>query len=316
MNSIVKAMRWIIAVPVAFFISTVCVKILMFFASLRPDLGHLTAVFGGQIIGGAAFGSTGVLLAPSHKKLAWILFSALGAVIAAVYFAKFRDFYGAAASLIYICSVSLSAYWIYENSDESIHVSPQADRSAHPLGSMENPVKCHDPAGERHYLERLRDTQDFKSVSYKRIGSVSAPGSSNLLDRYEVVTSRMQTSTIFFDMYHKRHVEMQPVPGFLLFNTLAGNPTISPPTGDASLRELGKIGKLVRRCVPRDFAALRQILGRHISDEQCADILSFAFIRYGLSGNTTREDATKSLMIRTGLSEQEATAVYTFMLGE
>jgi len=315
-NLVVKVMRWIIAVPAALFIATVVAKILIFVASLRPDLGHLTAVFGSQIIGGAAFGSVGVLIAPSHKKFAWILFSALGVVTAIIYFAKFSDFYGAAAALIYICSVSLSAYYAYENSDEPIQISPRVDRSKYPLGSMENPVKCHDPSGERHYLERLRDTQDFKAVSYKRIGSISAPGFSNLLDKYEVLTSRMQTSTIFFDMYHKRHIEMQPVPGFLIFNTLAGNPTISPPTERTSLRQLGKIGKLVHQCVPRDFSALRKILGKPLTDEQCSDILSFAFIRYGLSGNTTREAATKSLMIKTGLSEQEATAVYTFMLGE
>jgi len=316
MPPIIKALRWIVAVPAAYFVSTVIAKALMFVATLRPDLGHLTAIFGGQLCAGAAFGAAGVLIAPNQKRFAWILFTILGVIIGAFYFAKFSDLLGAFATVVYISSVALSGYYVYENSDEPTSTK-LADRDPDaPLGSIENPVKCHDPSGERHYLDRLRDKKNFKGITYKRAGSISATSSKNLLDRYEISTSDGESHTIFFDMYHKKHVEMRPVPGFLIFNTLAGNPTIPVRTESTSLNQLTKIAKLVKKCVHRDFSSLRQIIDKPLSDDQCSEILSFAFVRYALAGNTSREAATKSLMVKTGLNENQASAVYTYMLGE
>lgn len=91
-----------------------------------------------------------------------------------------------------------------------------AAASAHPLGSKENPVRAQGPAGQRAYLSRLR-CSDTSRPAFGRIGSAGLSPYDNIVDIYEVTCSDGATperSEIWMDMYHRGHVEMEPVPGY------------------------------------------------------------------------------------------------------
>ncbi len=92
----------------------------------------------------------------------------------------------------------------------------KAEIDKHPLGSIENPVLAHGPAGEQAYFARLRcpeGTQPF----FERGGSVmerSPYGS--IMDVYEVVCDSPPKYAVFIDMYHPGYVELRPIPGFTI----------------------------------------------------------------------------------------------------
>ena len=89
-----------------------------------------------------------------------------------------------------------------------------AAAEAHPLGSIENPVRVGGPEGERAYLHRLRCSDG----GVPRIGGRSQGG----VDTFGTVTGLYRLdcgagpAQIFFDMYHEEHVENRAPPGFTI----------------------------------------------------------------------------------------------------
>ncbi|RZJ41579.1 MAG: hypothetical protein EON86_09900 [Brevundimonas sp.] len=96
----------------------------------------------------------------------------------------------------------------------------RSDRTAagltgHPLGSQQNPIRVHFPAGERAYLARLR-CADQRAPQVERIGSFGMGPYGMIIDGYDVRCpgSTPATSTLYLDMYHPDHVETAAPPGF------------------------------------------------------------------------------------------------------
>jgi hypothetical protein len=101
-----------------------------------------------------------------------------------------------------------------------------------PLGSFETPVRCDMPSGEREYLRRLRCPDGAPPEIHGRASYGRGPYG-NVLDGYEVECSGRGKQHIFMDMYHRRHREMESVPGFTLLPDLparaaAGCPPVVP----------------------------------------------------------------------------------------
>lgn len=92
-----------------------------------------------------------------------------------------------------------------------------ADLSA-PLGSKKNPVRCFMPGGEREYLRRLR-CPDGKPPVFNRMGSFGSGPYGTIIDGYKVECASTPAATVFMDMYHKKFMELKPVPGFKIDNT-------------------------------------------------------------------------------------------------
>ncbi len=89
-----------------------------------------------------------------------------------------------------------------------------ADADAHPLGTLENPVRVGGPDGERAYLARLRCADGAAPrVGNRREAGAGAFGS--IVAAYEVVCGA-SAGRIVFDMYHEEHVENRAPPGFTL----------------------------------------------------------------------------------------------------
>jgi hypothetical protein len=89
-----------------------------------------------------------------------------------------------------------------------------AAADAHPLGTVENPVRVGGPAGERAYLARLRCPDGAAPrIGARREVGVGAFGS--IVAAYEVICGEAGTP-ILFDMYHEEHVETRAPAGFTL----------------------------------------------------------------------------------------------------
>ena len=89
-----------------------------------------------------------------------------------------------------------------------------AAADAHPLGTMENPVRVGGPEGEHAYLGRLRCPDGAQPrTGPRREAGVGAFGS--VVSAYEL-SCGSQTSRIVFDMYHEEHAETRAPAGFTL----------------------------------------------------------------------------------------------------
>jgi hypothetical protein len=89
-----------------------------------------------------------------------------------------------------------------------------AAADAHPLGTMENPVRVGGPEGEHAYLRRLRCPDGtVPRASARRDAGVGAFGS--VVAAYEVACGAA-SARIVFDMYHEEHVEVRAPAGFTL----------------------------------------------------------------------------------------------------
>ena len=87
-----------------------------------------------------------------------------------------------------------------------------AAADAHPLGTLENPVRVGGPDGERAYLARLRCADGSAlRVGARREAGTGAFGS--VAGAYEVACAAA-AGRIVFDMYHEEHVETRAPPGF------------------------------------------------------------------------------------------------------
>ena len=86
--------------------------------------------------------------------------------------------------------------------------------AAHPLGSLENPVRVGGPDGERAYLARLRCTNGAQpQIGARRSGGIGAFGS--VVGAYEL-SCGAAAARINFDIYHEEHVESRAPAGFTL----------------------------------------------------------------------------------------------------
>jgi hypothetical protein len=89
-----------------------------------------------------------------------------------------------------------------------------AAADAHPLGTVQNPVRVGGPEGERAYLARLRCADG----TVPRIGARSDAGTGafgSVVAAY-AVSCGTATTPIVFDMYHEEHVERRAPAGFVL----------------------------------------------------------------------------------------------------
>lgn len=89
-----------------------------------------------------------------------------------------------------------------------------AAADAHPLGTVENPVRVGGPAGERAYLARLRCAGGAApAIGARREAGIGAFGS--VVAAYEVICGGANARLVF-DMYHEEHVETRAPAGFTL----------------------------------------------------------------------------------------------------
>jgi hypothetical protein len=89
-----------------------------------------------------------------------------------------------------------------------------AAADAHPLGTIENPVRVGGPQGERAYLARLRCPDGgAPGIGARREAGVGAFGS--IVAAYELSCAGA-AARILFDMYHEEHVETRAPAGFTL----------------------------------------------------------------------------------------------------
>ncbi|HEX8640698.1 MAG TPA: hypothetical protein VF704_06035 [Allosphingosinicella sp.] len=89
-----------------------------------------------------------------------------------------------------------------------------AAAQAHPLGSLQNPVRVGGPDGERAYLARLR----CPDGAAPRIGARSdaGVGAFGSITGAYALTCGGAASSVIFDMYHEEHVETRAPAGFTL----------------------------------------------------------------------------------------------------
>jgi hypothetical protein len=92
-----------------------------------------------------------------------------------------------------------------------------AAAEAHPLGSLQNPVRVGGPEGERAYLARLR-CGDGSSPSIGTKGSAGIGAFGSLVDAYPLDCGAAAPGKIslVMDMYHSEHREERAPPGLRL----------------------------------------------------------------------------------------------------
>jgi hypothetical protein len=89
-----------------------------------------------------------------------------------------------------------------------------AAADAHPLGTLENPVRVAGPDGERAYLVRLHCADGAAArIGARHEAGVGPYGS--VVGAYDVICAG-GTSRIVFDMYQEEHQETRAPEGFTL----------------------------------------------------------------------------------------------------
>lgn len=92
------------------------------------------------------------------------------------------------------------------------------DLAALPLGSREAPVRCHGPAGQREYLDRLR-CPNGSAPSYERVGNVGVGAYGHVVDHYLLrCGGAAQARDVYLDLYFPGYAEPRPIPGFTIQN--------------------------------------------------------------------------------------------------
>lgn len=92
-----------------------------------------------------------------------------------------------------------------------------AAASAHPLGSLANPVRVGGPQGARAYIARLRCADGSRPVVGARsVGGVGAYGTLTELYPLDCGAAAPGRVAVAFDFYHEEHVEGRPPAGFAL----------------------------------------------------------------------------------------------------
>lgn len=91
-----------------------------------------------------------------------------------------------------------------------------AEADAHPLGTVENPVRVGGPEGERAYLGRLRCANGaVPGIGERSAVGVGAFGS--VVAGFDL-SCGSERRRIVFDMYFEEHVETRAPAGFTLAN--------------------------------------------------------------------------------------------------
>jgi hypothetical protein len=92
-----------------------------------------------------------------------------------------------------------------------------ARAEAHPLGSLENPVRASMPPGQHAYLAQLR-CSDGQAPAFRRAGNVGVGVFGNIIDHYVLrcATGEPAEASVYMDMYHRGHTESRAVPGFTM----------------------------------------------------------------------------------------------------
>jgi hypothetical protein len=89
-----------------------------------------------------------------------------------------------------------------------------AAADAHPLGSLENPIRVGGPDGERAYLARLRCSDGAApQIGARNDAGVGAFGS--VVGAFPL-NCRSSRARLVFDIYHEEHVETRAPLGFTL----------------------------------------------------------------------------------------------------
>ena len=89
--------------------------------------------------------------------------------------------------------------------------------AAHPLGTVENPVRVGGPLGARVYISRLRCADGSSPQVGARGGGGTGPyGALTELYPLDCGGAAPGRTIMAFDFYHAEHVETRPAPGFTL----------------------------------------------------------------------------------------------------
>lgn len=106
------------------------------------------------------------------------------------------------------------------------------------LGTIENPIRCEGPMGERSYLDQLiSQTRGF--LNYRRGGSLRTNG--NTLDVYHLFDlSGEKVTELFFDMYHEGFTESDVPEGLVRIDQEELNRQVMKKTLSASFSEKAK----------------------------------------------------------------------------
>jgi hypothetical protein len=87
--------------------------------------------------------------------------------------------------------------------------------SAHPLGTVANPIRVGGPEGARAYIARLRCADGSRPrVSARSTGAVGPYGTFTELYPVDCGAAAPGRVALAFDLYHEEHEETRPAPGF------------------------------------------------------------------------------------------------------
>ncbi len=92
-----------------------------------------------------------------------------------------------------------------------------AAANAHPLGTLENPVRVGGPTGERAYIARLR-CSDGNTPQVGQRGSMGVGAFGTIVDGFllDCGSAAPGKVTLIMDMYHSEHAENRAPPGFTI----------------------------------------------------------------------------------------------------
>ncbi|HYE26630.1 MAG TPA: hypothetical protein VEA61_00105 [Allosphingosinicella sp.] len=92
-----------------------------------------------------------------------------------------------------------------------------AAAAAHPLGTLENPVRVGGPHGARAYIARLRCADGSRPrIGARGSGGVGPYGTLTELYPLDCGASAPGRVALAFDFYHEEHVEVRAPAGFAL----------------------------------------------------------------------------------------------------
>jgi hypothetical protein len=100
---------------------------------------------------------------------------------------------------------------------EAEAIAAAAAAAAHPLGTLENPVRVGGPEGARAYIARLRCANGSPAKAGRHtVGGIGAYGT--VTERYPLDCDGAAPGRValIVDYYHEEHVENRPAAGFAI----------------------------------------------------------------------------------------------------
>lgn len=326
-------LRWLLLIPAAYAASWLVTRVAMFVLKYQPNMNLLIASITIHVISGAMIGLVGVHMAPNFKRFALSICSLLSLFISLVYLTKYSDLMGGLSAAAHVGATVFAGLVAIEQSTESkralnkskVRTGQKSLKQylrrvtgyvSGELGARTNPICCDDPSGERYYINRLRD-QSGKRPTFVRRGSVGTGPYGNMLDLYLLSSPAMADREIYMDMYHRGYVELEPIPGYLIFNLGGGKIDLTPPSGSGDLQELSKFSRKLREAAQGDGPMLRQLLNFSYSAEACTNMIVFAVALIIFSYGENRGKVVDGLIRNPdfGLNHDSADKVFTFVTG-